>query len=144
MLPGRSSVGKRWPSSWNGLTSLVTLTVTPVARPIGVSAYLSTTVFALSPAGPDSTATEMVPSAPWNTVVVAMSIFSFSLLEVHDDLHEIDREGGLEDHRDDRLAVDLLRPRRRHVELVAGQHLVEHHAREEAVEGGLERRPHPH
>src|SRR5262249_673005 len=109
---------------------------------IGVSEYLSTTALALSPAGLDSTATEMVPSAPWNTVV-AMSLSLLALLEVHDDLHEIDREGGLEEHRHDRLAGDLLGPGRGHVELVGGQHLVQDHAGEEAVQGRLERRPHP-
>src|SRR5262245_39741641 len=97
MLPGRSSVAKRWPSSWKGFTSLVTRTVTPVARPTGVSAYLSMTALALSPDGPASTATEIVPSAPEYTVV-AIAVAPLRLLEVHDDLHEIDREGRLEHH----------------------------------------------
>src|SRR5512135_3105195 len=110
MFPGRSSVGKRWPSSWNGLTSLVTFTVTPVTRPMGVREYLSTTAFAASPAGPDSTATALVPSAPLYTVVAAMSLAPFlsacrglqGLLQVHDDLDVVDGEGRLQDHGDDR------------------------------------------
>src|SRR2546426_525376 len=120
MFPGLSSVANRWPSSWKGSTALVTRTVTPVARPMGVSEYLSTTAFALSPSAPCSTATEMVPSDPRYTVPGIAVPPSF---QVHDHLHEIDREGGLERHGDDGLPVDLLCARGRDVERVGDQHL---------------------
>ena len=50
---------------------------------------------------------------------------------------------GLQRHRHRADPLDLLRPRRGHVELVADEHLVEHHLRQEAVERRLERRAHP-
>src|SRR6266851_207698 len=61
-----------------------------------------------------------------------------ALLQVHDHFDVIDRERRLQRHRDDRLPVDFLRARGRDIELIRGQHLVEHHPRQKAVERRLE------
>src|SRR6185436_5696968 len=97
------------------------------------------TDLALSPSGEESTATEIVPSEPRNTVD---AMITASSLEGHDDLHEIDREGRLQVEGDQADAVDLLGARRADVELVGLEHLVEHHPGQEAVERRLERGAH--
>src|SRR5688572_139309 len=140
-LPGRSSVAYRCPSSWNGRMIDVTSTVTPVTRPIGVRPYASLTAPAASPSTPLSTAKAIVPSIPVNTCVFGIAC-SF-LLEVHRDADEVDRERRLQGHRHDRDAANLLRPSRADLELVADEHLVEDHLREEAVERRPQRRPDP-
>src|SRR4051794_8780369 len=103
--------------------SEVTSTETPVARPIGVSPNVWLTVLAASPSTPLSSASVMAPSSPVKTWL--FGIAASSLLQVHRHADEVDRERRLQRHRHGGDAADLLRPRRGHLELVAGQHLVD-------------------
>src|SRR3954469_17845561 len=111
--------------------------VTPVARPTGVSWYVSFTSLATSPSTPPSTATLITPSSPVNTWVFGIS--PSPLLEVHGHADEVDGERRLQRHHDGCDAPDLLRPARGDVELVRREHLVDDHLRQEAVERRLER-----
>ena len=74
MLPGRSSVAKRWPSSWNGFTSLVDLDVTPVAaadrrQRVRVGDGLRRVALGVR----SRRRREIVPSTPVKTCVFGMS-----------------------------------------------------------------------
>src|SRR4051812_27852092 len=120
--------------------SAVTSTDTPVVRAIGASPYVSLTPLAASPSTPGSTASVSAPSSPVKTWL--FGIVASPLLQVHGHADEVDRERRLERHEDRGDAADLLRPRGAHRQLVSGQHLVDDHLREEAVERGLHRRAH--
>src|SRR5436190_9463241 len=110
---------------------------------MGERANVSLTLDAAWPSGEaaSSTAIVMDPSIPVKTLVLA-TVGSFSL-EVHGDADEVDRERRPERHDDGADAGDLLGAGGAHREVVADEHLVEHHLREEAVEGGPQSGPDP-
>src|SRR5918994_1093660 len=100
---------------------------------------MSLTALAASPSTPVSTATVIEPSRPVNTWLLGMG--ELLSREVHGHADEVDGERGPQRHGDDADAADLLGAGGVDLELVAGEHLVEHHLREEPVEGRLQRGP---